>query len=208
DVYKRQLLFSLYCAIDFGDPLAFIHAQRGWRPSFGFDWRGWLNMLLYITIGTSNWQHSSIYNLLHFLLFNIIVSSGYSLWRYRQRLSSVKLFYSFYILVTFLLIFVDEKLINNLLNTVMVLGGAYLLWYLRKQLTSVNILYGFCGIALLLASGGTISLSRLAYGLVPLSIALGVLLERYPRQGHLILGWFSVLLARIAIGFAQNRWVG
>ncbi len=202
------LLFCLYCAIDFGDPLAFIHAQRGWRPSFGFDWRGWLNMLLNIAIGTSNWRHSSIQNLLHLLSFGILVSSGYGLWRYRQRLSSIKLFYSFYALVTFLLILVDEQFINHLLNAVMVLGGGYLLWHLRKQLTSVTIFYGFCGVALLLASGGTISLSRLAYGLVPLSIALGVLLERYPRQGYLILGWFSVILARIAIGFAQNLWVG
>jgi len=30
------LLFSLYCAIHFGDPLAFVQAQRGWRPSLGF----------------------------------------------------------------------------------------------------------------------------------------------------------------------------
>jgi len=25
----------LYCAIHFGDPLAFVQAQRGWRPSLG-----------------------------------------------------------------------------------------------------------------------------------------------------------------------------
>lgn len=56
--------------------------------------------------------------------------------------------------------------------------------------------------------GGTISLSRLAYGIVPLNIAIGVLLSRHPRQGYLILGAFMTLLAKIAVGFAQERWVG
>jgi Gpi18-like mannosyltransferase len=27
------LLFSLYCAIRFGDPLAFVHVQRAWKGS-------------------------------------------------------------------------------------------------------------------------------------------------------------------------------
>lgn len=202
------LLFSLYCAIDFGNAIAFINAQKGWRPSLGFDGQGWWNMLLEIALGKSDGQHSWIQRLLHPLFFSIIVSSVYLLWREQQKLSSVIKIYGFYAVVTISLILASDRYINNVLNAVMVLGGAYLLWRLRKELTSVTVLYGFCGIALLLASGGTISLSRLAYGIVPLSIALGVFLQRYPRQGYLIIGWFSVLLARIAIGFAQNRWVG
>ena len=90
----------------------------------------------------------------------------------------------------------------------MVLGGGYVLWRLHTQLTPVIVTYGFCGIGLLLASGGTISLSRLAYGIVPLNIAIGLLLSRHPRQGYLILGAFVALLAKIAVGFAQERWVG
>ncbi len=202
------LLFSVYCAIKFGDPIAFIHAQRGWRPSLGFDSQGWLNMLLEIVLGTSNWQHVWIKNPLHPLLFSILVISGYRLWRFRKQLNSVKVVYGFYAVVTFLLILASDRTINNLLNAFMVLGSIYLLWHLRKQLTSVTIFYGLCGITLLLASGGTISLSRLAYGIVPLNVALGVLLARYPRRGYLILGLCSVLLARLAISFAQDRWVG
>ncbi len=34
--------FALYCALRFGDALAFVHAQRAWRTSgFGFDLHAW-----------------------------------------------------------------------------------------------------------------------------------------------------------------------
>ncbi|MBW4560263.1 MAG: hypothetical protein KME32_03740 [Mojavia pulchra JT2-VF2] len=209
------LLFSLYCAIHFGHPLAFIQAQRGWRPSFGFDWEGWLNMFMQIVLGATNWQYGwvqgsygGIKDPWHPLLFGIIVGIAYVLWRFRKSLSSVKVVYGFYAGVGFLLTLADEQLINNLLNIVTVLGGGYLLWRLRRKLTLVATIYGFCGIGLLLASGGTISLSRLAYGIVPLSIALGVFLSRYTRWGYFTLGLFVILLAKLSIGFAQELWVG
>ncbi|MBF2003946.1 MAG: hypothetical protein IGS49_00325 [Chlorogloeopsis fritschii C42_A2020_084] len=202
------VLFSLYCAIKFADPIAFINAQRGWRPSFGFNWQSWLDMLLELSTGTSDWQNLRIKNLLHFLLFGSIVTSGYILWCKRQQLSYSKIVYCFYAVVTFSLILADRQFINNLLNVTIVLGGSYFLWHSRKLLTPVTTYYGFCGIALLLASGGTISLSRLAYGIIPLSLALGIGLGRYPGLGFLILGLFSILLARLAISFAQNLWIG
>ncbi|MHC5611120.1 MAG: hypothetical protein ACYTXA_08890 [Nostoc sp.] len=205
------LLFSLYCAIYFGNPFAFIEAQRGWRPTLGFDWQGWLNMLMQIAVGRKNWQYGWVQNSSggiqdpwYLLLLGAILASSYLLWRFR----SGKLFYGFYAFVLFLLILASQQWINNLLNLFMVLGGGYVLWRLHTQLTPVIVIYGFCGIGLLLASGGTISLSRLAYGIVPLNIAIGLLLSRHPRQGYLILGAFVTLLAKIAVGFAQERWVG
>ncbi|MEH2072199.1 MAG: mannosyltransferase family protein [Nostoc sp.] len=209
------LLFSLYCAIYFGNPLAFIQAQRGWRPSFGFDWQGWLNMLMQIVVGTNNWQFGWVQNPSggiqdpwYLLLVAVIVGGGYFLWRFQKYSISGKLAYGFYTLVVFLLILASDQWINNLLNVAMVLGGGFVLWREQKQLTPVTVIYGFCGIGLLLASGGTISLSRLAYGIVPLNIAIGVLLSRHPRQGYFILGLFATLLVKIAVGFAQEHWVG
>lgn len=198
------LLFSLYCAIQFGDPLAFIHAQRGWRTSLGFDWLAWWKMLMQISVGTANWKHGWIKDPLHPLLFGIIVSSGYILWRFRRQLDSVKLSYGFAALVLFLWLLAGDPLIN----TVAVLGGAYLLWHLRNQLTPITTIYGFCGLALIFASGGTWSLSRLAYGIVSLNVALGVLLSRHPRWGYLTLGLFAILLASLSVRFAQKLWVG
>jgi Gpi18-like mannosyltransferase len=116
--------------------------------------------------------------------------------------------YLVYTTLAVLLILLDQRVINNLLNVLMVVGGSYLVWHFRRKLTPVMVIYGLCGVGLLLASGGTISLSRLAYGIVPLSIAIGAWLSRFPRQAYLAVGLFVVLLFRLAIGFAQHHWVG
>ncbi|MBD2345016.1 mannosyltransferase family protein [Anabaena subtropica] len=209
------ILFSLYCAIRFHDPLAFIAAQRGWRPSLGFDGQGWLNMLMQIVLGSQNWKYGWVQPELglindpwHPLLFTLIVGTGYCLYYFRQYLNSAKIIYGFYSLVLLLLLLAPEDFINRLLNVFILLGGGCALWRFRAKLTSVAVIYGFCGIGLLLASGGTISLSRLAYGIVPLSMAIGMQLSHNPRQGYFTLGLFITLLAKLAVGFAQEQWVG
>lgn len=198
------LLFSLYCAVQFGDPMAFIHAQRGWRSSLGFDWQGWWKMLMQITVGTANWKHGWIKDPLHPALFCIILTIGYALWRYRQQLGSIKMTYGFAALILFLWLLAGDPLIN----TVTVFGGAYLLWHLRTQLTPITVIYGFCGLGLIVISGGTWSLSRIAYGIVSLSVALSILLSRYTRWGNLTLIFFAILMASFAVRFAQELWVG
>ncbi|MFM9158759.1 MAG: hypothetical protein ACKOPK_12830, partial [Dolichospermum sp.] len=165
-----------YCWLYFDNFLAFIAAQKGWRPSFGFDWQGWLNMLMQIPFG-NNWYFGWVHNdeggikdfryPLFFILI-VIISSCLLYWR---KYFHPQIFRAAYVIVILLLIIADQGLINNLLNLSMILGSSYLLWYYRRQLTPVMIVYGFCGIGLLLASGGTISLSRLAYGIIPLNIA-------------------------------------
>jgi Gpi18-like mannosyltransferase len=198
------VVFALYCAIQFGDALAFIDAQKGWRPSLGFDWQAWWKMLMQITIGTFNWKHGWIKDPLHPLCFAMIVGIGYALWHFRQKLGSQKVDYSFAALIFLLWILVGDPLIN----TVTVIGSIYLLWQLRTQLTPVTVIYGICGLALLLISGGTWSLSRLVYGIVSPSIALGVLLSQHPRWGYITLFFFAVILASFSIRFAQELWVG
>jgi Gpi18-like mannosyltransferase len=207
-------LFSLYCAIQFNNPLAFIAAQKGWRPSLGFDWQGWLNMLLQIPLGynwISGWvvhPNGGINDTLHPLIFIFLVASVSLLWKFHKYLSLTKLIYALYAVVLLLLLLADEYWIYNLLNALMFLGGGYLLWHFRHQFTSVTILYGLSGLGLLLISGGTISLGRIAYGIVPLNVAIGVWLSKNPRQGYLVLGMFATLLVKLAIGFAQEVWVG
>jgi len=93
---------------------------------------------------------------------------------------------------------------DPLINTVMVLGGGYLLWHLRAQLTPVTVIYGFCALGLILASGGTWSLSRIAYGIV--SIALGVFLARHPRWGYATMGFFAILLSFV-VRICPTPWI-
>jgi len=208
------LSFSLYCAIYFHDPLAFIAAQRGWRPSLGFDWQGWLNMVMQIPFG-NNWHFGWVYGTdggiiepWYPLGFCIIVLGAYFLWYFRKQLDSVKLVYELYALGIVLLILGNDPLLDHLLNIFMVVGGSYMVWRFRQKLTPVMVIYAACGMALLLASGGTISLSRLAYGIVPLSVAMGLFLSHHRRLGYLTLGIFGILVVKLAIGYARYVWVG
>lgn len=137
------LCFSLYCALRFGDALAFVHVQKAWvQPS-------WLQIFI------------------DFLSFRL------------QAVSKV----------------------------VMIFGGCYLLWSLRKRLSSTVFSYGFCSLALLVNSGVLQSVHRCAYGLVSLSIGLGLLLSAKPRWGYALMALFATFLLYIAVKFAGFLWV-
>ncbi len=135
------LLFSVYCAIRFGDPLAFVHVQQTWHHP--------------------NW----------------------------------------------LQIFAGTLTGKNRSQVVIVFGSSYLLWRLRSKLSHVAVAYGFCSLALSLTSGAILSVERFAYGIVSLSLALGVLLARYPYWGYALIGLFAIWLVRYAILFAWWDWV-
>jgi hypothetical protein len=96
--------------------------------------------------------------------------------------------------------------IANLIKLVMFFGGAYLLWRLRNEVSRVAVVYGFCSFALILASGAS-SAQRLAYGIVSLSLALGVLITRHVLWGYAVISLFSVLLVIFAIRFAWGLWL-
>ena len=137
------LLFSLYCAIRFGDPLAFVHVQKAW--------------------GQPRCSH----------LFGEVMK-----W---------------------------EK--SAITKIVMVFGGAFLLLLSRKRLSNVVLTYGVCSLALLLYSGALHSVNRYAYGVVSLSIALGLLLATRPRWGYALMGLFGLFLLQFAVEFASWVWV-
>nr|WP_236117126.1 mannosyltransferase family protein [Hassalia byssoidea] len=196
-------LWSLYCQITMGDALAFLHAQKAWRPSLGFDWLRWLKMIMQIVVGTTNWKYGYIKDPWHPLLFAIIIGSASLLWYFRNKLDATKVNYGFACLGLFLWLLAGDPLTN----VVMIFGGIYLLWRLRRELSLITVVYGFCGIGMLLASGGTISLNRLSYGIVSLAIACGVLLARHPFWGRSVMGFFAILLASFAVRFAQDQWV-
>jgi len=135
--------FSLYCAIRFGDALAFVHVQKAWtQPTWFGIFKDFLRFRLYT---------------------RAIV--------------------------------------------VMVFGGCYLLWYLRKRLSITIICFGFCSLALLITSGALQSADRYAYGIVSLSIGLGLLLAARPRWGYVLMGLFGILLLRFSVKFASWVWV-
>ena len=74
-------------------------------------------------------------------------------------------------------------------------GGGYLLWHLRTRLPLVAVVYGFASLAMIQATGSLSSVSRYVYGIVSVSLALGILLAHHPRWGYLILSLFAIVPA-------------
>ncbi|HLO88118.1 MAG TPA: mannosyltransferase family protein [Nostocaceae cyanobacterium] len=196
-------IYSLYCQIQFNDALIFIRAQKAWRPSLGLELYSWLDSLLEVVVGPVNLKFGYLKDPVYLVAFLSIVTLFYLLWYFRQQLGAVKVGYIFFALTLFLWLIAGDPLIN--LSTV--LFGTFLLWYLRTELNSITMIYGCCGLGLIFAAGGTLSLGRIAYGIVSLSIALGVLLSRYPRLGYALLTFFGILLTSFSVRFAQNLWV-
>ncbi len=85
------LLFSLYCAVRFGDPLAFVHAQRGWQAQTGFNLRVWWELFTQDLLVRRGWSTAIV------ALTKIVTvfGGGYLLWRSRFRLSPIVVTYGF-----------------------------------------------------------------------------------------------------------------
>jgi Gpi18-like mannosyltransferase len=197
------VLFSLYCALNFGDPLAFVHAQKAWRDTTGLNWKDWRRELITIAIGKTNLEQRAIVDPWHPLLFVLLLGSIYLLWRFRQKLGSVVV-----ISISFALALASWRLGGeSLIVVVMVFGGGYLLWRLRNQLRLIEMVYGFCALGLIMFSGSSASAQRYAYAIVSLAIALGLVLERYPRWAYATMVFFSIILVNFAIRFSQHLWV-
>lgn len=197
------LLFSAYCWLRFGDFLAFVHVQRAWGGSGGFAWQEWLELLRQATIGSINAETGSLKNPTHGLLFFATCAVALYLWYFRQRLGSIPVGYGYSVCWFVLWLLGGDRL----LKLGIVFGSIYLLWRLRQQLDRVVFVYGCCGIALMLNAGRTISVDRYAYGIISLSMAMGLLLARYPRWGYLVIVFWAIILASFAIRFSQQLWV-
>lgn len=197
------LAYMIYCWLRFGEPLAFYLAHMGWTIPNKLK-MSWLWVLLEITVGPRNAQRQALVEPWHPLLFLLIVALGITLWKFRRRLGAVKTGYGFWLLGILFWLLAGSPLINAL----MVWGGAYLLWHFRRQLSPVALAYAVFSFAIIFAAGRTGSAERYAYGIPTLSIALGLLLHRYPRHGYLAIAFFAILLASFGVRFAQQLWVG
>jgi len=207
------LLLSLYCQIKFGDALAFFHAQKAWRPSYGFAWQGWWQMLMQIVMGATNVDSDYLEDPWHPLLFAMIISSGFLLWRFRLQLGFAKMRYGFCLLWILLWFLTRDEIPDDpfsgdpLVKLTLIFGGLSLLWFSRNQIPLVAVIYGFCCFGLIFNTGLTASVERYAYGIVSLSFAFGLLLARYPRWGYAVIAFFCLPLVSLSMRFAHKLWV-
>ncbi|MBD0395370.1 MAG: hypothetical protein ICV52_16355 [Microcoleus sp. C1-bin4] len=76
---------------------------------------------------------------------------------------------------------------------------------MRKRLSITVICFGFCSLALLINSAALQWVHRYAYGIVSLSIKLGLELSSQPGWGYAVMRLFATFLLYMAVKFAA--WV-
>jgi Gpi18-like mannosyltransferase len=197
------LAYMLYCNWRFQQPLAFLLAQRGWRPIGEFHWKPWLSLLVTVFFGTANEDQGRLVDPWYPLAIAAIGFLFWLLWRMRDRWGS-KTGYGFCVLIILLWLVGGSPLIT----VVMVLGGGYLIWRSRQELAPTAFWYGVFSWVIILGVGRTISVERFAFASVTWAIAFGLLLRHYPRWGYATMIFSSILLASLAIRFAQGLWAG
>ncbi|MBD2462474.1 hypothetical protein H6G89_15620 [Oscillatoria sp. FACHB-1407] len=199
------LLYTLYCGVRFGQPFAFVLAQRGWQSDDqAFHGAVWLSRFMEVLIGPANQDEGRIVDPWYPIALLILLALAVVLWRTRHRLGSPKTGYGFCLVALALWLLGGSILVN----LVMVFGGAYLLWHTRRDLGRVALTYGVFSWLIILSTGRTTSAERYAFGVVTLAIALGLLLSRYPRWGYATMVFFGILMGSLSVRFAQGLWAG
>jgi Gpi18-like mannosyltransferase len=196
-------IYALYCLIKFGDALAFLNAQKGWRTSAGFAWQGWWYMLMQVIIGGRNAAVGYIKDPWYLTQFIIVVVCGLLLLRFRQKLGTDKVRYGFFILWFVLWLMAGESLIK----IVLIFGGLCLLGYYRSSIPLVAVIYGFFSYGIALNTGLTASVERYVYAIAPLFLASSFVFAKYPRWGYAVMAFGGLILALFSVRFAQNLWL-
>ena len=198
------IFYSLYCALQFGDPLAFLKVQKAWQPQQDFYGQDWLKMFVQVIAGNAARFPVGIVDPWHPLLFLLICVGFYSLWRLGHTFGETKIDIGYCILALVLWLLAGTPLVNS----VMVLGGGYLLWHFRRQIDPLLVLYGFLSLGFIFSSGRAGSAERYAYAIVSFAVVLGLLLARHPRWGYPMMGWFAYLISGSKLAVCPRTVVG
>ncbi|MFP4008852.1 MAG: mannosyltransferase family protein [Spirulinaceae cyanobacterium] len=196
-------LYSLYCGWQFGDFFAFVRTQQAWDRQAGIDWESWKVLFSQLIFGSGEVMKGLSQNPIHFILMGFVCAIASLIIYFRSRLQTNAVYYLACILFLLAWIVAGDALINVLT----IFGGCYLLWKFRDELGSLLLSYGLFSYLIIFNSGSTISAERFVYGTIPVAIALGLLLSRYPRYGYATMSFFLLLLTLYCIRFAQHLWV-
>ncbi len=197
--------YAAFCAGRFGDGLAFLKVQYAWRPlELTYFGEGWVKSLVQIFLGPGTWQAGQIANPWYPITVGFIGLGALLLWRLRRSLGPQRLVYAS--CAWGLLAWIVAG--SPLLNVTMALGGAFLLWMMRRELAPVALAQGTLTVLLMLGTGRTMSVERFTFALVPVAIAFGLLLDRYPRWGRPVLCCWALPLASLSVRFVQFLWAG
>jgi Gpi18-like mannosyltransferase len=195
-------LYSLYCGWQFGDFFAFVRTQQAWDRQAGIDWESWKILFSQLMFGSGDVMKGLSQNPIHFILMAIVLAIAHLMFYVRSRLQGKAVEYVACVLLRRAWVVAGDALINVLT----IFGGCYLLWAFRDKLGSLVFTYGLFSYLIIFNSGSTISAERFVYGTIPVAIALGLLLSRYPRYGYATMSFFLLLLTLYCVRFAQHLW--
>lgn len=85
------LLFSAYCAIRFGNPIAYVTAQKGWQAHTGFNLTSWWNLFT-LDLSLRKGISTAVIALGKVVAF---FGGTYLLWHMRKELNRVAVIYGF-----------------------------------------------------------------------------------------------------------------
>ncbi|HTA38006.1 MAG TPA: mannosyltransferase family protein [Candidatus Acidoferrales bacterium] len=182
-----------FSAWRFGDPLAFFHAEQAWRPGgAGYGMYQWGVLL---TSGSTSFGHW-IFQLPAAAVVAVLFFAG------------ARLHWAASALLWSLVIAIEELAWGRDFSfaTIAFLGGAALV-YFRRELGAATVTYGLLSLAAFLLSATVISVDRYLYGVLPFSLAIGLVLQRLPALAPALLFASTIDLYRSSAAFARSLWV-
>ena len=189
-----------------GDALAFLHAQKAWEVTPGFNLAGlpfWRRQLSQAMLGPLNTEAGALVDLAHPAgMATILLVAGLA-WGPGRRWPTASFVLS-------VLAFVGYWLLGGMpaLCLLFSLGCLPLLVWGYGRLPLELWLFGVTSVMAYLLKQNTISLERHVFATVPLLMLYGAWFSAHPRWLGFVLGFGSLLSVIYSVRFAQGHWIG
>lgn len=189
-----------------GDALAFLHAQKAWEVTPGFNLAGlpfWGRQLSQALLGPLNTEAGALVDLAHPAGMAAILLGAGLAWGPGRRWPTASFALS-------VLAFVGYWLLGGMpaLCLLFSLGCLPLLAWGYGRLPLELWLFGVTSVMAYLLKQNTISLERHVFATVPLLMLYGAWFSAHPRWLAFVLGFGSLLSVIYSVRFAQGHWIG
>ncbi len=189
-----------------GDALAFLHAQKAWEVTPGFNLAGlpfWSRQLSQALLGPLNTEAGALVDLAHPAGMAAILLVAGLAWGPGRRWPTASFALS-------VLAFLGYWLLGGMpaLCLLFSLGCLPLLAWGYGRLPLELWLFGVSSVMAYLLKQNTISLERHVFATVPLLMLYGAWFSAHPRWLAFVLGFGSLLSVIYSVRFAQGHWIG
>jgi len=189
-----------------GDALAFLHAQKAWEVTPGFNLAGlpfWRRQLSQALLGPLNTEAGALVDLAHPAAMAAILLVAGLAWGPGRRWPTASFALS-------VLAFLGYWLLGGMpaLCLLFSVGCLPLLVWGYGRLPLELWLFGATSVMAYLLKQNTISLERHIFATLPLLMLYGAWFSAHPRWLGFVLGFGSLLSVIYSVRFAQGHWIG